>query len=312
MDLSLIIPAYNEERNIPAFFAAARDALTQLDRQCELIFVDDGSSDGTLAAMRGVADQATSQLAVQVVSFSRNFGKEAAMFAGLKRAEGDLVGIIDSDLQQRPETVVEMVRVLDEHSEYDCVAACQNDRRSGALLNGFSRIYYKLLGAISEMDVIPNASDFRVFRRNVADALLSVDEYYRFSKGLFSWIGFNTYALEYTAEERREGTSRWSFRKLFKYGVNGLLSFTTLPLRLATYLGLFASAAAGIYLIVVLVQRLAWGVDVPGYATIVALILLIGGIQLLVLGIIGEYLARTYIQGKRRPIYIEREHFRRG
>ena len=312
MDLSLIIPAHNEERNVPAFFEAARSALSQLDRSCELVFVDDGSSDGTLAAMRAAADKATPQLSVQVVSFSRNFGKEAAMFAGLKRAEGLLVGFIDCDLQQRPETVVDMVRVLDGHPEYDCVAACQSARKRGPLLNGCSRAYYKVLGAVSGMEVIPNASDFRVFRRNVAEALLSMEEYHRFSKGLFSWIGFNTYALPYTADKRLEGSSQWSFRKLVGYGLNGLISFTTLPLRIATYLGLLASAASAFYLVVVLVQRLAWGVDVPGYATIVALILLIGGIQLLVLGIIGEYLARTYIEGKRRPLYIEKEHFRRG
>ncbi|MEF9841583.1 MAG: glycosyltransferase family 2 protein [Raoultibacter sp.] len=308
MDLSLIVPAYNEEGNIRPFFDAVQEAFSGLDKRCELIFVDDGSADQTAEVMRSLLSRQTDRLSIKVVIFSRNFGKEAALYAGLRHADADLVGFIDSDLQQLPETVVEMVHILDTHPEYDCVAAYQRDRNRSALIDWCSKAFYKLLGVSSGMTVITDASDFRVFRCTVAQALLSVDECYRFSKGIFSWIGFNTYAFAYTPSSRFEGTSTWSFRKLVRYAWNGLLSFTAFPLKIATYLGFLAFAASSIYLVVVLTQRIIWGVDVPGYATIVALILLLGGIQLLVLGIIGEYLARVYTQGKQRPLYIEKAY----
>lgn len=307
MDISLIIPAYNEEENVRPFFDRALAAFSGIECSCELIFVDDGSKDATMRELRKLVELDQSRFVIKVVSFSRNFGKEAALLAGLKRAEGEYVGFIDADLQQLPETMLEMIGILDEKPDVDCVAAYQVNRNRGFVVDGFSRLFYRLLGQASGMDVLGDASDFRVFRRQVCEALISMGEYYRFSKGLFSWIGFNTYPFPYEPEERHAGKTSWSFLGLVKYAVNGLLSFSTSPLRIATYAGSFLAFASFLYFVVVLVQRLAWGVDVPGYATIVALILLLGGVQLLVLGIIGEYLARVYVEGKHRPVYIERE-----
>lgn len=307
VDISLIVPAYNEEENIAPFFERAAAAFADERRDCELIFVDDGSRDSTMPELRKLLALDQDVFAIKVVSFSRNFGKEAALLAGLERAEGDYIGFIDADLQQLPETMCEMIAVLDERPDVDCVAAYQVDRTRSFVLDGCSRLFYRLLGQSSGMDVPGDASDFRVFRRPVRDALLSTGEYYRFSKGLFSWIGFSTHLFPYKPEERFAGKTSWSFFGLVEYAVDGLLSFSTSPLRVATYAGSFLAFAAFLYFIVVLVQRIAWGVDVPGYATIVALILLLGGVQLLVLGIIGEYLARVYMEGKRRPCYIAKE-----
>ena len=214
--------------------------------------------------------------------------------------------LIDTDMQQPPAIARQMVDILFEDDDLDCVAAYQEHRKRGALRNWCSSTFYRLLGASSGMDVLADASDFRVFRKNVRDALLNMTEYYRFSKGLFSWIGFKTKPFAYVPEDRLSGETTWSFWKLAKYAVNGLMSFSTFPLRIATWLGTGASALAIIYMAVVVFQRLMFGVDVPGYATIVSLVLLLGGLQLLVLGVMGEYLARVYTQGKNRPIYIER------
>lgn len=311
MPISLIAPAYNEEGNIAPFAESAAAAFSALPEgwACELIFVDDGSSDRTLSSMHAVLEDVSiekSSLAVSVVEFSRNFGKEAALYAGLEHAEGDICVLIDTDMQQPPAVARQMVDVLLADEALDCVAAYQEQRKRGKLRNWCSSIFYRLLGASSGMDVLADASDFRVFRRNVRDALLGMTEYYRFSKGLFSWIGFKTKPFPYVPEDRLSGETTWSFWKLAKYAVNGLMSFTTFPLRIATWLGMGASALAIVYMAVVVLQRLIFGVDVPGYATIVTLVLLLGGLQLLVLGVMGEYLARVYTQGKNRPIYIER------
>ena len=311
MLISLIAPAYNEEGNIAPFARSAVAAFSDLPEgwACELVFVDDGSRDRTLRAMHEVLEDASvaqSGLMVSVVEFSRNFGKEAALYAGLEHAEGDICVLIDTDMQQPPAIARQMVDILFEDDDLDCVAAYQEHRKRGALRNWCSSTFYRLLGASSGMDVLADASDFRVFRKNVRDALLNMTEYYRFSKGLFSWIGFKTKPFAYVPEDRLSGETTWSFWKLAKYAVNGLMSFSTFPLRIATWFGTGASALAIIYMAVVVFQRLMFGVDVPGYATIVSLVLLLGGLQLLVLGVMGEYLARVYTQGKNRPIYIER------
>ena len=309
--LSLIVPAYNEQDNVRPFFDRAVSAFEDSGINLQIVFVDDGSKDRTYEQMVLVGNDAkalSANIAVVALSFPRNFGKEAALYAGLQHASGDFCCFIDSDLQQRPETAREMLEKLLESDEYDIVAAYQEKRGGNPITAWFSSVFYGLLGKSSGMgDVVADASDFRVFRREVTNALLEMSEYYRFTKGLFAWIGFKTLPFPYEADERLSGETSWSFAKLVKYAVNGLMSFTTVPLRIATYLGLITSFAAIVYLVVVVVQRLAWGVDVPGYATIVALMLLLGGIQLLVLGIIGEYLARVYIQGKGRPVYLLRE-----
>lgn len=306
MKLSLVVPCYNEEGNVNDFFVAVKSAFEGKIADYEIIFVNDGSKDDTLKNLHILHQNYPENTAV--VSFSRNFGKEAAILAGLKHAKGDMVTFIDADLQQRPEVVVDMVEFLNSNEEYDSVAAYQDKRKEGLVLKGFKKLFYKLMNRISETEFKNGASDFRTIRRPVADAILSMPEYSRFSKGIFSWVGFETYYMPYEVCARNSGESKWSFWKLFKYAIEGFVSFSTFPLKLATYAGIFSAISAIIYLIVVVIQKLFFEIDVPGYPTIVVLILFIGGIQLLILGIIGEYLARVYLQSKNRPIYIEKEY----
>lgn len=308
MKLSLIIPCYNEQDNIFPFFEETAKAFKELPKaikSLEFIFVNDGSSDLTSQRLKEL--YSSYSFVVSVVEFSRNFGKEAAMLAGLRHAQGDFVTIIDADLQQRPELVVQMIKHLLENEDCDMVAAYQDKRIEGKFMSFMKKCFYKCINMTSETEFFQGASDFRTFRKKVADAILSLPEYYRFSKGIFSWIGFNTYYMPYTAEERYSGESKWSFYKFVKYALDGIIAFTTLPLKIATGAGVFTFIASILYMFVVIIQKIFFGVDVPGYATIVVLILFLGGLQLLLLGVVGEYLARTYIQGKNRPVYIEKE-----
>lgn len=302
MKLSLIIPCYNEEGNVRKLFDSVNIAFENKIENYEFVFINDGSKDKTRDKLKELLSEVNQN--IKIVDFSRNFGKEAAIFAGLQNAEGDLVTIIDADLQQRPEIVVKMVSFLDEHPEYDCVTAFQEKRMEGKAMSFVKNTFYKLINNICEIDFKNGASDFRTFRRNMVEAILNMPEYFRFSKGIFSWVGFETHYIPYIVEERFSGETKWSFHKLMKYAIEGFISFTTFPLRIATFLGLFTSFAAIIYLIIVLIEKLVWGIATEGYATTICLILLLGGIQLLVLGIIGEYLSRMYIEGKNRPIYV--------
>ncbi|MGN0543750.1 MAG: glycosyltransferase family 2 protein [Acutalibacteraceae bacterium] len=304
MKLSLVVPCYNEEKNVSLFYEAVKNDFSGVDFDYELVFVNDGSKDGTFKELQKLCE---GDLPVKIVNFSRNFGKESAMYAGLRESEGDYVTIIDADLQQRPSIALDMVRMLDSEPDYDCVAAYQESRRESKLLVFFKNSFYKLINKFSDTEFVQGASDFRTFRRPMVEAILSMDEYFRFSKGLFSWVGFNTKFIPYKVEERATGDSKWSFKKLFKYALDGIFAFTTAPLRFATIIGLLTSFLSIIYLIVVVIQKLAFGIPVAGYATIVVLILLLGGIQLCCIGIIGEYIARTYIQTKGRPIYIAKQ-----
>lgn len=308
IDLTLVASAYNEQDNVVPFYEAAVLAADAAGKTLEIVFVDDGSADATGSRLREIVERASREgRIVRVVSFSRNFGKEAAMYAGLGQAGGRCCCFIDTDLQQRPETAFAMLAELEKNPGFDCVAAYQENRRQGRVRAWFSRRFYGTFSSSSGLDVVAGASDFRVFTRPVADALLRMPEYFRFSKGLFAWIGFKTLPFAYTPDERLSGTTTWSFSSLMRYAADGILSFSTFPLRIATVCGSVAALAALVYAIVVAVQRIVFGIEVPGYATIVILILLIGGVQLLVLGIMGEYLARAYIQGKHRPVYIVRE-----
>ena len=307
MKLSLVVPCYNEEKNVSLFYEAVKKDFAGVDFEYELVFVNDGSQDGTFKELQKLCN---GDLPVKVVNFSRNFGKESAMYAGLKESEGDYVTIIDADLQQRPSIALDMVKTLDNEPEYDCVAAYQDKRKESKLLIFFKKRFYNIINRYSDTDFVQGASDFRTFRRPMVEAILQMDEYFRFSKGLFSWVGFNTKFIPYEVEERATGTSKWSFRKLFKYALEGIFAFTTAPLRLSTVIGFVTALVSIIYLVAVVVQKLAFGIDVEGYATIVVLILLLGGIQLCCLGIIGEYIARTYIQTKGRPIYIAKNVIR--
>lgn len=304
MKLSLVVPCYNEEKNVPLFYEAVKNDFAAADFEYELVFVNDGSGDGTFKELKKLCD---GDIPVKIVNFSRNFGKESAMYAGLRESEGEYVTIIDADLQQRPSIALDMVRMLDSDPEYDCIAAYQQERKESKVLTFFKNGFYKLINKISEADFVQGASDFRTFRRPMVEAILSMDEYFRFSKGLFSWVGFKTKFIPYEVEERASGSSKWSFTKLFRYAMEGIFAFSTTPLRISTIIGLLAALFSVIYIIVVIVQKIAFGIDVPGYATIVVLILMLGGVQLCCIGIIGEYIARTYIQTKNRPIYIAKD-----
>lgn len=297
--LSLIVPCYNEEQNVEAFYARCQEVFPT--DQYEVVFVNDGSKDGTYKKLQKLYEEHDNIL---VVNFSRNFGKESAIYAGLHYASGSYISIIDADLQQDPEIVRNMVNILEEKQDIDVVAAYQAQRHEGKLMSWCKDRFYKFINRLSEVDLRENASDFRTFRASVQKALLDMPEYFRFSKGLFSWVGFETEYIPYEAAERFAGTTKWSFTKLLKYAMEGIISFSTLPLQLATFFGAIVSAIAIIYGIVIIAQTLITGIDVPGYATTIVVVLFLGGVQLLVMGILGEYLAKTYIQGKHRPVYI--------
>ena len=305
MKLSLIVPCLNEAENVHPFQEAVIDAFQDCGYDYEIIFIDDGSKDATLHELRKMYNEQLCK--IKVVSFSRNFGKESGIYAGLKHATGDYISIIDADLQQRPEIVRNMVQVLDDNQEYDMVAAYQDRRREGKLLSFFKKMFYSLINRLSDINLKSDASDFRTFRKSVAESILSLGEYHRFSKGIFAWVGYNTYYIPYTVCQRNAGVSKWNFRKLANYAKDGIIGYSTKPLRIATILGFLSAIAAAVYLIVVVLQKLIAGIDIPGYATIIVLVLFLGSIQLFCIGIIGEYVGRIFEQSKDRPIYIAKE-----
>ena len=305
MKLSLVVPCFNEAENISLFQSAVIDTFHNCGYDYEIVFVDDGSSDATLHTLRKLF--AAQKCPVKVISFSRNFGKEAALFAGLKHADGDYVTLIDADLQQQPQVVQIMVDILDANPDYDVVAAYQDRRNEGKILSFFKKSFYRLINRLSDIDLKSDASDFRTFRRSVANSILSMGEYHRFSKGLFAWIGYETCYIPYTASERVAGKSKWSFWKLLNYAIDGIIGYSIKPLRIATFLGGLTSFASLLYLIAVILEKLIAGIDIPGYATIIVLILFLGGMQLFCIGIIGEYVGKTFEQSKNRPVYITKE-----
>ena len=307
MKLSLVVPCYNEEANVKRFFDEVNKAFENKVNDFEFVFVNDGSKDGTYKNLKELYEENKSA-DIQVLSFSRNFGKEAAIYAGLSNAKGDMVCIIDADLQQRPEVVLEMLGEMEKDENLDCVAAYQENRKESKTLSGLKSSFYKVINKITDVDFVNGASDFRLLKRTMVDAIIEMTEYHRFSKGIFSWVGFNTKYIPYTVEERQFGETKWSYTKLFKYAFEGIISFSTTPLKLATGTGVLTAFASIIYLIIVVLQKLIMGIDVPGYATIVVLVLFLGGMQLFCLGILGEYLSKIYVQVKNRPIYILKEH----
>lgn len=306
MKLSLVVPCYNEEENVAVFTKQAREILKGIEY--EIVFINDGSKDGTIQKLKEIKKEEKENLVI--INFSRNFGKEAGLYAGLQHASGDYVVIIDADLQQPISVAREMYEFLEANEEYDGVAAYQEERKEGKILTAFKSAFYGLINKLSDVELYKNASDFRCLRRTVVDAILSMSEYHRFSKGIFAWVGFNTYYRPYEVQERNAGTTSWSFWKLLNYAIEGMISFSTKPLRAVTTLGIGTSGIAILYMIVVILQKLIWGNDVPGYPTIIVLILLLGGIQLTVMGIIGEYLAKVHIEVKNRPVYIAKEIIR--
>lgn len=305
MKLSLVVPCYNEAENVAAFQQATIKAFHECNYDYEIVYVDDGSSDATLHELRKLFK--AQRCPVKIVSFSRNFGKEAGIYAGLQHSSGDYICLIDADLQQRPEIAREMVEILDNEPEYDMVAAFQDRRGEGKILSFFKKSFYRIINRLSDVKLKSDASDFRTFRRSVAESIITLGEYHRFSKGIFAWVGYSTKFIPYVACERNAGKTKWSFRNLFNYAVDGIIGYSTKPLRMATFMGVITSIAAFVYLLVVFVQRLAYGIDVPGYASTIILILFLGGVQLLCIGIIGEYVGRIFEQSKHRPIYLAKE-----
>ncbi len=305
MKLSLVVPCYNEAENVAMFQDAVLSAFQSCGYDYEIIFVDDGSKDATLHNLKKLYRE--QRCPVKVVSFSRNFGKEAGLYAGLEHASGEYISLIDADLQQRPEIVRDMVTILEEQRQYDVVAAYQDRRGEGKLLSFFKKSFYSIINRLSDVTLHSDASDFRTFRRSVRDSILAMGEFHRFSKGIFAWVGYETCYIPYTACERAAGTTKWNFRKLMNYAIDGIIGFSTRPLRIATYLGILTAVAAIVYLIIVVLQKLLVGIEVAGYASLIVLILFLGGMQLFCIGIIGEYIGKIFEQSKDRPIYIAKE-----
>lgn len=304
---SLVIPCFNEEGNVEILFGAVKEAMKGYTDSYELVFVNDGSRDKTEAKLNEIFKN-NKDTKVKVINFSRNFGKEAAMLAGLKASSGEYTTIIDADMQQRPEVAVKMGKILDEHPEYDMVAAFQEKRKDSAVLSKIKSSFYSVINKVSDVHLIEDASDFRTMRRKVVEAIISLTEYHRFSKGIFAWVGYATCFIPYTVCQRNAGKTKWSFKKLFNYALEGIIGFSTTPLRLATYLGFGTAFAAIVYMLIVIIEKLTTGIDIPGYATIIVLLLLLGSMQLICIGIIGEYVGKIFEQSKDRPIYLEKEY----
>lgn len=302
MKLSLVIPCYNEEKNIEPFMKCCIETFGN-NKNIEYIFINDGSKDNTFLEIKKIIEKYKNEN-ILGISFSRNFGKEAAMLAGLKKSKGKFTALIDADLQQNPKYVKQMLEYIEGHGEYDCVTCYQEKIKEGKLLTWLKERFYSLINKISDVEFYKNASDFRLFNRKVLNSILDMKEYYRFSKGLFSYIGYNTYYMPYEVNERMYGKSSWSLFGLFKYALNGIIGFSVAPLKLATILGLITMILSLIYLIVIIIKKIFIGIAISGYPTIICLILIFGGLQMFLLGVIGEYLGRTYIETKKRPVYI--------
>ncbi|MEV4463958.1 glycosyltransferase family 2 protein [Micromonospora echinofusca] len=301
--LSVVVPCFNEEASVERLHAAVNAAVAELtDVEIEVVYVDDGSSDGTLVALRRLA---AADPRVRYTSLSRNFGKEAAMLAGLERATGDAVVIMDADLQHPPWLLPDMVALY--RQGFDQVIA-RRDRRGDRFVRMLaSRSFYRLVNWWIDVRLLDGAGDFRLLSRLAVDAVLAMPEYNRFSKGLFSWIGFRTVVVAHGNQTRQAGQSRWTFGKLFNYAFDGLLSFNNRPLRLAIYGGLFLTLIAVVYMAWVVADAVSKGIDVPGYTTIIVSVIGLGGIQMTILGVIGEYIGRIYYETKRRPHYLVQE-----
>jgi glycosyltransferase involved in cell wall biosynthesis len=303
--ISFVIPCYNEESNVKPMYDLVIDRCKDTKEKYEIIFVNDGSKDKTIDNLRDIVEHTREN--VRVIDFSRNFGKESAIYAGLESSKGDFVALIDGDLQQDPKYVIEAVEFLKDNKYFDCVTYYQEKRKEGKFMSFVKKSFYKIVNKITDVNFVENASDFRVLRRNMVDTIVNMKEYYRFSKGIFGWIGFHSHNLPYEVKDRNSGTTKWGFKKLLHYAFDGIISFTTVPLKIATYVGSISFIISLFFIIEVIVKKLFFGIDAPGYATITILLLLLGGLQLLSLGILGEYLGRNYIETKRRPIYISRE-----
>ena len=299
--IDLVVPCYNEEEVLSVFYEETSKIVNQIcNYQFHYILVDDGSQDKTLTIMQNLASQHSE---ITYLSFSRNFGKESAMYAGLKHSSGDYVVVMDADLQHPPAMIPDMIQGIEEG--YDCVAARRSNRNGESPIRSlFSRQFYKLSNRMSDVKMAYGAVDFRMMTRQMVDSILELSEVQRFSKGIFMWVGYNTKWIPYENVERTLGTTKWSFWSLFKYAVDGITSFSVTPLHMVSGMGFIISIIAFIYIIITLVQTLFFGIDVPGYVTTLCAVLFLGGIIEFSIGILGEYISRIYMETKDRPIYI--------
>lgn len=301
MKLSVIVPCYNEEQSLPLFFPELKKYTQTLDCETEVIFVNDGSKDKTIEVIKKLKEN---NKEIKAISFSRNFGKEAGILAGLKESTGDLVVLMDADLQDPPYLLPEMIKAIIEEG-YDSVATYRVDRAGEPPIRSFfARQFYKLINKVSEVDIVDGARDYRLMSRVMVDSIISLTEYHRFSKGIFTWVGFNTKYIAFENVERVAGETKWNFWKLFKYAIEGIVAFTTFPLRISMVMGFFVSFVTLLYMVYVVVKALIFGDPVAGYPSMMAIILFLGGVQLLGIGVLGEYLSKTYMEVKHRPHYI--------
>lgn len=301
MKLSLIIPCFNEQEALPLFYDEVTRVLNTMQCAYEILFVNDGSRDETLTILKGFAEKDEH---VTYLSLSRNFGKEAAMYAGFCNASGDYVAVMDADMQDPPALLPEMVKIL-ETGDYDSVATRRVNREGEPPIRSwFAQRFYKLINRISDADIVDGARDFRLMKWEMVDAIVAMSEYNRFSKGIFGWIGFKTYWLPYQNVERVAGETKWNFWKLLKYALDGIINFSEVPLSIASWSGIGMACVASIMLVVIIVRRLWFGDPVAGWASTMCVIVFIGAIQLFCIGIMGQYLAKTYNETKKRPHYI--------
>ena len=304
--LSAIVPCYNEEENVPFFyeeFTKNEAFFKEKEIEWELIYLDDGSKDGTAAEVKKLHEK---DERVHLLSFSRNFGKEAAIYAGLNRAKGDYVVIMDSDLQDPPSLLPEMISYMEQG--YDSVATRRVNRKGEPPVRSFfARMFYRLMRKISKTEIMDGARDYRMMTRQMADAILEMKEYNRFTKGIFGWVGFQTKWLEFENIERKRGETKWSFWKLLLYSIDGITAFSTVPLSFAAVMGVLFCVLAFVLIVFIVIRTLIFGDPVSGWPSLVCIISLISGVQLFCLGIVGQYLAKTYMEVKKRPIYLVKE-----
>lgn len=303
--ITLIVPCYNEQESLPTFYKEADKLTTKLKNvDFEFLFVNDGSKDNTLKIIR---DLAKKDKRVRYISFSRNFGKEGAMYAGLENSRGDYVAIMDADMQDPPEMVEKMYNLI-KSDGYDCVALCTSSHKGYSFLRKlFTNWWYKIIGIISSTKQVPGARDFRLMKRKMVDSIINMQEYNRYSKGIFSFVGFETKWIDYEAPDRVAGESKFNFIKLFKYALEGILAFSTMPLVMSAFVGILFCLIAFIAIIVIIIKTLVFGDPVGGWPSLACIIIFVSGVQLFFLGIIGMYLSKTYLEVKKRPIYITKE-----
>lgn len=306
--LSIVVPCYNEEKALPYFYEEINKISQNMRKkyrlEFEFIFVDDGSRDKTTTILK---EMAQTDNRVKFISFSRNFGKEAALFAGLQYSKGDYTAVMDADLQDPPEMLIKMYEALT-NEDFDCAAARRVTRKGEPKIRSwFAKKFYKLINKISNADIEDGARDFRLMKRCVVDAILSMKEYNRFSKGIFGWVGFKTKWIDYENVERIAGDTKWSFTKLLLYSIDGIVAFSTVPLSVAAFLGILFCIIAFVMILVIITKTLIWGDPVAGYPSMVCIIFLLSGVQLFTIGILGQYIAKTYMETKHRPQFIVRE-----